>query len=176
MVTINENTLRDGSYNLNFEVTEEQTKNVTSALDKAGFSIIEVGHGLGYGAYRKLNNDNYKDEKLLISAIESRKNSDLSIFFIPGVGNKNDIKIIANYGVDIIRIGININEYYKAQKYVEYAKELGLKVCVNGMKSYAVKSYEFSKISQKIDSWGTVDTIYLVDSAGCMTPNEVSGI
>lgn len=41
------------------------------------------------------------------------------------------------------------------------------------MKSYAVKLYEFAKIAQVIDHWGVVDVTYLVDSAGCMLPDEV---
>jgi len=173
MVTINENTLRDGSYTVDFNITEKQTKDVTSALDKAGFSIIEVGHGLGSGAYRKFDNDDTLDGKLLTAAAEARENADLSIFFIPGIGNKDDIKLAASLGIDLIRIGININEYHKTREYVEYAKELGMNVAVNGMKSYAVKSYEYSKIASDIDSWGLADIIYLVDSAGCMTPDEV---
>lgn len=173
MVTINENTLRDGSYTVDFNITEKQTKDVTSALDKAGFSIIEVGHGLGSGAYRKFDNDDAMDSKLLTAAVEARENADLSIFFIPGIGNKTDIKLAADLGIDLIRIGININEYFKTREYVEYAKELGMDVAVNGMKSYAVKSYEYSKIASDIDSWGLADIIYLVDSAGCMTPDEV---
>lgn len=173
MVTINENTLRDGSYTVDFNITEKQTRDVTSALDKAGFSIIEVGHGLGSGAYRKFNNNDSLDGKLLSAAVEARQNADLSIFFIPGIGNKSDIKLAADLGIDLIRIGTNINEYQKTREYVEYAKELGMEVAVNGMKSYAVKSYEYSKIASDIDSWGLADIIYLVDSAGCMTPDEV---
>ena len=173
MVIINENTLRDGSYTVNFNITEKHTRDITAALDNAGFSILEVGHGLGSGAYKKFNNNETKDIRLLTAAVEARKNSQLSIFFIPGIGNKNDIKLAADLGIDLIRIGININEYTKTRKYVEYAKELGMKVAVNGMKSYAVKSYEFSKIASDIDSWELADIIYLVDSAGCMTPTEV---
>ena len=173
MVTINENTLRDGSYNLGFKINEKKTRRVTSALDKAGFSIIEVGHGLGSGAYRKFNDNNELDEKLLCAAVEAREKAKISIFFIPGIGNKHDIKLASEIGVDLIRIGVNIDEYQKTRNYIEYAKELGMNVAVNGMKSYAVKEYEFSKIVTEIDSWGLADMLYLVDSAGCMTPDEV---
>ncbi len=43
-------TLRDGSYEINFQFTSEDTKNIASALEQAGFGLIEVGHGVGLGA------------------------------------------------------------------------------------------------------------------------------
>lgn len=173
MIEINENTLRDGSYKLNFKITPTQTYEITNALDKAGFKIIEIGHGLGIGAYRKFYNLPKKDSQLIQAALKARQKSKLSVFFIPGIGNRKDIKEASKSGIDILRVGVNIDEYKKSRKYLEYAKDLGMKVAFNGMKSYAVKSYEFSKISSDIDSWKTVDCIYLVDSAGCMTPREV---
>lgn len=176
MVEINENTLRDGSYKLDFNVTPQQTFEITRALDKAGFSIIEVGHGLGLGAYRKLSNLEKKDAQLIEVAVKAKENAELSVFFIPGIGTKEDIKQASIRGIELLRIGVNINEYKKTRHYLEYAKELGMKVAFNGMKSYAVKSYEFSKITVEIDSWELADMIYLVDSAGCMTPTEVKKI
>ena len=173
MVEINENTLRDGSYKLDFDVTPQQTFEITKALDMAGFGIIEFGHGLGLGAYRKLNNLEKKDAQLIDAAVKAKENAELSVFFIPGIGTKEDIKQASKMGIELLRIGVNINEYKKTRHYLEYDKELGMKVAFNGMKSYAVKSYEFSKISVEIDSWELADMIYLVDSAGCMTPTEV---
>lgn len=173
MVKINENTLRDGSYKVDFKITPQQTFEITRALDKAGFSIIEIGHGLGLGAYRKLNNLENKDVQLIEAAVKAKQNAELSVFFIPGIGTKEDIKHASISGIELLRVGININDYEKTRYYLEYAKELGMKVAFNGMKSYAVKSYEFSKIIEEIDSWNLADMIYLVDSAGCMTPTEV---
>ena len=174
MAIINENTLRDGSYAVDFKITTKQTEDVVRALDNCGFSIIEIGHGLGLGAYRDPKMSSQSDEVIIESAIKSRRNSKLSVFFIPNIGSNADIKTASDMGIDLIRIGVNIDQYEQTREYAEYAKSLGLMVAVNCMKSYAVNSYEYSKITQDIDSWGLADVIYLVDSAGCMTPNEVN--
>ena len=76
-------------------------------------------------------------------------------------------------GIDFIRIGINIDNFKGTLPYIEYAKSLGLFTAINLMKSYAVKSYEFTKIVKEIDAWQLANVIYLVDSAGCMLLEEV---
>lgn len=50
MATILENTIRDGSYVLDFQFSAEQSNIVVEGLDRLGFKFIEVGHGLGLGA------------------------------------------------------------------------------------------------------------------------------
>lgn len=176
MINIIENTLRDGSYVIDFQFTKEQTKQVVKELDQMGFKYIEVGHGLGLGAH-----DNPKcgfsaetDEVYIRKARESAVNAQIVCFFIPGIGSLEDIRAAKSNGLDFIRCGININEFRALMPYAEEAKKLGLTLAINLMKSYAVKSYEFSNVVQEIDSWQLADVIYLVDSAGCMFPTEVN--
>lgn len=175
MINIVENTLRDGSYVNDFQFTKEQTLKVVSELDKMGFKYIEVGHGLGLGAYNnsKCGFSAENDETYIQTARESAKNAKIVSFFIPGIGSIEDIRIAKSNGLDFIRCGININDFTNLIPYLEEAKKLGLTLAVNLMKSYAVKSYEFSEIVKEIDGWQLADVIYLVDSAGCMFPNEV---
>lgn len=175
MINIIENTLRDGSYTIDFQFTGKQTADIVDGLNQLGFKIIEVGHGLGLGAWNnsKCGLSAENDEGYITSAKEVAGSAKIAAFFIPGIGNEDDIRAAAANGLDMIRIGTNINEFRKAKPYVELARELGLMVAVNLMKSYAVKSYEFSRIVQEIDSWQLADAIYLVDSAGCMMPHEV---
>ena len=42
------------------------------------------------------------------------------------------------------------------------------------MKTYAVSVSEFSQIAARVQGWQSVDTICVVDSAGCMLPDEVA--
>lgn len=175
MIHIVDNTLRDGSYVIDFNFTENQTSIVCEGLDRLGFSWIEVGHGLGLGAWNKkeFGKEKVSDSKLIEAAKQSSPNSKIGAFFIPGIGTKNNIKNAVESGLDFLRIGININNYQETYDYLVFAKKAGLFVAINLMKSYAVKSYEFCEIAKRIDSWGIADIIYLVDSAGCMMPNEV---
>ena len=175
MINIIENTLRDGSYEIDFNFTKENTFKIVSELDKAGFDYIEVGHGLGLGAYNKkaCGYSRETDEVYIQTAKEASKTANISAFFIPGIGTIDDIRLAKSSGLDLIRCGININDYEQLIPYLEESKKLGLKVAVNLMKSYAIKSYEFSIITKEISNWQLADIIYLVDSAGCMFPDEV---
>lgn len=175
MINIIENTLRDGSYVIDFQFTKEQTYKVVSELDEMGFKYIEVGHGLGLGAYNnpKFGISAESDEVYIQTAREAAKKAKVVCFFIPGIGTVEDIRIAKSNGLDFIRCGINIHDFRKLKPYAEEAKKLGLTLAINLMKSYAVKSYEYSQIVQEIDSWQLADVIYLVDSAGCMFPTEV---
>ena len=42
-------TLRDGSYAVDFQFTRRDTQAIVTALEGAGFDLIEVGHGHGVG-------------------------------------------------------------------------------------------------------------------------------
>jgi len=57
--------------------------------------------------------------------------------------------------------------------FAEQAKNAGLMVCANLMKTYAVDAEECARVSCEIDLWGVYDALYVVDSAGCMMPEDV---
>jgi 4-hydroxy 2-oxovalerate aldolase len=175
MINIVENTLRDGSYVVDFNIDEKQTYQITKGLNELGFNFIEVGHGLGLGAWNnpKIGLSKESDITYINAAIEAAPNSKIGVFFIPGIGSLKDIDLAIDLGIKFIRIGTNVDSYYNTLKYVEHAKKNGVFVAVNLMKSYGVKSYEFTNIAKEIDSWNLADVIYLVDSAGCMMPNDV---
>ena len=175
MVQIVENTLRDGSYVIDFQFSEKQTGDIVSGFDQLGFDYVEIGHGLGLGAWNNPTTGLAKesDDAYINSAVSNRTNTKIGVFFIPGIGSYKDIDKASKLGIDFIRIGINIDDFALTKPFAEYAKKKGLMVCVNLMKSYAVKSYEFSNIVKQIDAWELADVIYLVDSAGCMMPNDV---
>ena len=175
MTTIIENTVRDGSYAVNFQLSMEQSNSIVKGLDDLGFEYIEIGHGLGLGAGKSAVTGLSKesDEAYIKGAKSVVRNSKIGVFFIPGIGSLDDISMAADLGVDFIRIGVNINRYSDMLAVAKLVKERGLWLGLNLMKSYAVKSYEFLQIVKDIDSWELADAIYLVDSAGCMTPDEV---
>lgn len=176
MVNIVENTLRDGSYTLDFKFTKKHTHDIVSGLDKLGFEWIEVGHGLGLGAYKKnvLEESVENDVEHIKTAKLAAENAKIGAFFIPGIGSENDLIVASQLGLDFLRIGVNVNDYKSCERCVRLAKQQGLFVTLNLMKSYGVKPYEFCEIAKAIDRWQLVDVLYLVDSAGCMLPFEVT--
>ena len=175
MIKIVENTLRDGSYLIDFQFDRNHTADISRGLASLGFEYIEVGHGLGLGAWNKpaLGLSKENDSNYIRAAKEAAPEAKIGVFFIPGIGTKEDIDTAIDDGIGFIRVGTNIDTFEKAHDFADYAKQKGLIVAVNLMKSYGVKSYEFTQIATEIDQWQIADAIYLVDSAGCMTPDEV---
>ena len=175
MATILENTIRDGSYVVDFQFSVEQSNSIVGGLANLGFNLIEIGHGLGLGSSRhpSIRSAKATDAAYIKGAKEVAGDSKIGVFYIPGIGNLDDIRNARDCGIDFIRIGANVDRYVEMHQAAQLAKKLGLWVGLNLMKSYAVKPYEFLQIARAIDRWQVGDAIYLVDSAGCMTPEEV---
>ena len=175
MPEILDTTLRDGSYVVDFQIDRDFTYNVAKELDEAGFPYIETGHGLGLNA---TTFDGMKgkcsDEEWMDATSSAVKKNKWGMFFIPGIGRKEDIDLAARYNMDFIRIGANVDEYHKAEPFVKHAKELGMFVCANFMKSYALEYNEFGKVSGEAAKMGC-DLLCIVDSAGAMLPEDLEG-
>ena len=167
-------TLRDGSYLIDFQFTAEDTATIAAALERVGFRWIEVGHGLGLNASRAGKGvAAASDEEYLAAAAEALKTAKWGMFFIPGIGREEDLRLAADYGMSFVRIGTNVTEATQAEPYIALAKELGFIVSYNAMKSYAVSPTQFGKVVAQVNRWGA-DIACLVDSAGSMDPDSVA--
>jgi 4-hydroxy-2-oxovalerate aldolase len=172
-VQILDTTLRDGSYVINFQFTAEDTFLIASALDQIGIPLIEVGHGLGLNA---TSNSKMKaacpDEEYFEATQRAVTNGKWGMFFIPGIGRLEDIEKAAKYGMDFIRIGVDVTDIEHAAHFIDRAKSLGLHVSSNLMKSYALPPNEVAEkvlVAEKIGA----DLVCIVDSAGGMFPEDI---
>lgn len=167
-------TLRDGSYVNKFQFTVQDTRFICQKAEDAGIRFIEIGHGMGLGAYRmgKEFEAAATDEEYLKAAAETITGSDFGMFCIPGVASLEDIDIAHSLGMDFIRIGTNLSDVEESAHFVERAKKYDMFVCTNFMKSYASLPEVFVEKARLSKSYGS-DLIYLVDSAGGMMPDEV---
>lgn len=167
-------TLRDGSYLIDFQFTAEDTATIAAALESIGFRWIEVGHGLGLNASQAGKGmAAATDEEYLEAAAQALKHAKWGMFFIPGIGREEDLRLAARYGMSFLRIGTNVTETAQAEPYIALAKELGFLVSYNAMKSYAVSPADFGKVVAQVQKWGA-DIACLVDSAGSMDPDSVA--
>ncbi len=167
-------TLRDGSYLIDFQFTAEDTATIAAALESIGFRWIEVGHGLGLNASQAGKGmAAATDEEYMEAAAQALNHARWGMFFIPGIGREEDIRLAARYGMSFLRIGTNVTEATQAEPYIALAKELGLIVSYNAMKSYAVSPAEFGNVVAQVHKWGA-DIACLVDSAGSMDPDSVA--
>ena len=175
-ISILDCTLRDGSYLIDYQFTAEDTYIICLGLVNAGFKLIEVGHGTGL---RSSESGEGKaaatDEEYLEAARSALDGSDaeFGMFLIPGVGEIEDLETAAGYGMGFVRIGTNITEIEQAEPFIKRAKDLGMIVSSNLMKSYVVPMDEFIKRAEMAYRFGA-DIVSIVDSAGGMFPHEVS--
>jgi len=166
-------TLRDGSYANHFQFSLAQQKVITTNLEELGFEFIEVGHGMGLNASSPKNGIAlHTDEEYLGMAQKTLKKAQYGIFCIPGIAQLDSIDMACDLGASFIRVGTNITEVDNSEPFIRKAKDLGLTVMANYMKVYAETPEYVVRQAQKSESFGA-DYVYVVDSAGCMLPEEI---
>lgn len=168
-------TLRDGSYAVGFQFTRRDTGRLCAALENAGIEFIEIGHGMGLGASSPRHGIAFEsDEDYMAAAAEALDSAKWGVFFIPGIGTMDDIRKAVDFGVGFIRFGSEVEDFREIEPFAARAREAGVMVCANLMKTYAVAPADLAEVGSEIGKWGTVDCLYAVDSAGCMLPTEVA--
>lgn len=173
MVKILDTTLRDGSYVINFGFTEQQTTSLTAALDKAGVDMIEVGHGVGLNASQiGQGRANETDETYMKAAANAATNSKWGMFAIPGICDLTHLDACFDHKIGFLRFGVSIDAYDRVFPFIEKTKAAGVTACVNFMKSYTREPLVFEQAAREVAKSGA-DYIYIVDSAGNMTPSRV---
>lgn len=166
-------TLRDGSYAIDFQFTVADTESLGHALDQAGFPYIEVGHGIGLGASELGRNvAAASDLEYMQAAARSITRGKWGMFCIPGIANLDHVRMAADHGMDFIRVGTNVTEVDSSAPFIALARDRGIEVYANFMKSYALSSEEFGCLAARSADFGA-SMVYLVDSSGGMLPNEV---
>lgn len=173
MVDILDTTLRDGSYTVDFQFDAHDTSVIASALDQNGIKYIEIGHGMGLNAScNQKMKAACSDVEYLEATANAVKKGKWGMFFIPGIGRYEDIELASRYGMDFIRIGTNVTEVEQAERYIYRAKELGMMVSSNFMKTYAISADEVGRKAAIVKSYGA-EIVSLVDSAGGMFPEDI---
>jgi 4-hydroxy-2-oxovalerate aldolase len=167
-------TIRDGSYVVDFQFDQRDVAGLYTLIDRMGFRYIEVGHGFGLNASAVKGSAAASDDEYLAAAAAGCTTSKFGTFFIPGVGEKEHIhRARTAFGMHFIRIGNDPEKIDRIIPYVEYARELGLEVMANYMKTYAIRPAEMARTAKAVVAAGA-DTVYVVDSAGGMLPDEVA--
>lgn len=166
-------TLRDGSYVIDFQFTAADTETIAQALDEAAFPYIEVGHGIGLGASEQGKNiAAATDTEYMQAAAKVVKRGKWGMFCIPGIAKLDHLRLAADHGMSFVRIGTNVTEVDSSAPFIALARNLGMEVYANFMKSYALSPEEFADLAARSSGFGA-GMVYLVDSAGGMLPNEV---
>ncbi len=168
--------IRDGSYTVNFQYTAEQVKDYVARLQSAGVEWAEIGHGLGFGAGKFGFTGKTSDDIQVAAASEvarsSKKPIKLGVICSLPVLIINDLKQVAK-DLTFARVMADVlhPEYYKDA--IEKIKNMGLKAFVQLVRSSSVDIDKVEQSAVKMKEYGA-DVIYIVDTAGCFLPHEVS--
>lgn len=175
MVKILDTTIRDGSYAIDFRFSCKDVRDLVQRSHKIGIEYIEIGHGQGLNASSSEHGYALQtDEEYMEAGREAAGDSKLGFFCIPGIADKDDIAKAKKHHMDFIRIGVPVKDYEKAKPYIDACKSEGLEVFVNFMKTYSADPITFSKAAGEVRRCGA-DAVYIVDSAGSMSAEDIGG-
>ena len=166
-------TLRDGSYAVDFRFTEKDMALLCHALSELGFKFIEIGHGLGMSASEAGKGKMPATDADLLRVARSHAGAaQLGMFCIPGIATLSRLEQLAKEGLNFVRVGCEPARVRETFRYLELARKHDLLTMINFMKSYVVSPAVLAEAACQAQAAGA-QVVYLVDSAGCMVPEEI---
>ena len=174
MIRLLDTTLRDGSYIVDFQFTTADTAIIGGALDANGVHLIEVGHGIGLGAYRDPRHGAAAtDAEYAAAAAGTIRRAQWGMFCIPGIATLDDLDRAADTGMSFVRIGTDVTQTANAVPFLQRARARGMFVFANFMKTYAIAVDEVAQRARMLEDAGA-QVACVVDSAGGMLPEDVA--
>ena len=173
-IRISDSTLRDGNHAVAHQLSEEQIAAYCSAADRAGVSIVEVGHGNGLGASSlQLGESKTPDRLALETARKNLFSAKLGIHIIPGFATiERDLKPALDLGVDVVRVASHCTEADLCERHISYARGAGAEVWGCLMMSHMISPVLLLEQARKMESYGAEGVVFM-DSAGHFLPDEV---
>lgn len=166
-------TLRDGAFLKNFAVTLEDTEKVINVMEAAGVDYVEVGHGFGIGGGRVTGTFVATDEQYADVATRFVNDIKWGVFSIGEWCKPDEVTAILQRQPDYIKIGMDPARHKESLGIMEQIAAKKVNPIMFLMKTYA---WQMSDILEAIAvgrDHGS-NTLYLVDSAGTMTMENVS--
>lgn len=168
-----DSTLRDGSHALSHQLTLETVEAVVRGLDRAGVPVIEVAHGDGLGGSSFNFGFGLADEELLVRrAVETASRAKIACMLLPGIGVADDLRRVRDLGVQVARIAVHCTEADISRQHIQVAKSLEMEAVGFLMMSHMASPQELVRQGLLLQSYGA-DVVYIADSAGAMTTEDV---
>lgn len=168
-----DSTLRDGSHAISHQYEAEEVIAIVRGLDAAGVQVIEIAHGDGLGGSSFNYGFSKVDEKELIArACDETKNSTIACLLLPGIGLADDLRDVKQLGVGMARIATHCTEADISEQHIKTAKELGMETIGFMMMAHMNSPEGLVEQALLMQSYGA-DAIYIADSAGAMTTEDV---
>lgn len=173
-IFITEVALRDGSHAISHQYTVDQVLKVAKALNDAGVPYIEVTHGDGLaGSSLQYGLSRTNEMELIEAAVSVADRSKIAVLLLPGIGTVKELKEAAKLGAKMARVATHVTEADVAPQHIHAAKELGMETVGFLMMAHMAPVEKLVEQAKLMESYGA-DTVYVVDSAGYLLPDQVS--
>ena len=168
-----DSTLRDGSHAISHQNYAEDVIKIVSGLDRAGVQVIEIAHGDGLGG----SSFNYgfsavPEKELIAKACDTAQNAKIACLMLPGIGLADDLREVNELGVSVARIAVHCTEADITEQHIKVAKSLGMETIGFLMMAHMNSPEGLVEQALLMQSYGA-DTIYIADSAGAMTVDDI---
>lgn len=175
-LSVYDSTLRDGNHAVAHSLNKEQIATYAKLAEQSGIDILEVGHGNGLaGSSYQVGLSALSDKEMFEAAKSNLNNTKLSSLVLPGfVSIKENLQEAFELGVDVFRIALHCTEATLAVSYIDAIKLQGKKAYLALMMSHMINKEELLEQALIGQKYGA-DAIFIFDSAGYMTPQEVKG-
>ena len=167
-VRMTDTCLRDGSHAKGHQFTEQNVRDIVTALDLVGMPVIEVTHGDGLGGSSFNYGVSLTDERVLMkAAVESAKKAKIAALMVPGIGTMDDIRFIKDIGLSIVRVATHCTEADVSIQHFGLARKLELETVGFLMMAHSVGPEKLAEQARIMADAGC-QCVYVVDSAGAL--------
>ncbi|MFM9135997.1 MAG: 4-hydroxy-2-oxovalerate aldolase [bacterium] len=168
-----DSTLRDGSHAISHQYYAEDVIRIVAGLDAAGVQVIEIAHGDGLGG----SSFNYgfsavPEKELIAQACQTAQRAQIACLMLPGIGLADDLREVNELGVSVARIAVHCPEADITEPHIKIAKDLGMEAIGFLMMAHMNSPEGLVEQALLLQSYGA-DTVYIADSAGAMTVEDV---
>ena len=168
-----DSTLRDGSHAISHQFYSEDVVKIVKGLDSAGVQVIEIAHGDGLGG----SSFNYgfsavPEMELIARACDATTHAEIACLLLPGIGIADDLREVSELGVSVARIAVHCTEADITEQHIKVSKALGMEAIGFLMMAHMNSPEGLVEQALLMQSYGA-DTIYIADSAGAMTTEDV---
>lgn len=174
MVKLMDCTLRDGANVVGKGFPADLTKIILEGLISAKVSIIELGNAGGIGAYEVAGFTQAETDDTYLSLIKPYLGqAKIGMFLNAKRYREKNIDLARDGGLNFLRCGADAGDCRIAFEPVKAIKERKMEAFYSAMKAYLLTPDELAEEAKMLEAMG-LDEFTIMDSAGTMTPKEVS--